>query len=105
VVDLVIDSTLAGADAEIVIGGEFDALSGERVAAIALVYLDKPDVERLVVDLRAVSFLDSSGITVLVMLLQAARKAGKQLILRRPGPPAAKVLQIVGLDTVFTIED
>jgi anti-anti-sigma factor len=103
--DFTIDSTVAGTSAVIVLSGEFDGQVGEPVMAMAAVYLDKAEVEQLVIDLQTVTFLDSSGITALLTIRNTALGMDKQLLLRRPGPPAARVLQLVGLDSVFAIED
>jgi len=55
----------------------------------------------VVVDLAAVTFLDSSGIATL--LAQATRLAAESatLRLRRPAPLVARVLRIAGLDELL----
>jgi anti-sigma B factor antagonist len=56
------------------------------------------------VDLSEVSFIDSTGIGALVAVRNAAEKAGRTLVLERPGPRVQKVLDITGLTAVFVID-
>ena len=56
---------------------------------------------RIDVDMTGVTFLDSSGIGVLVAAQRAAAGNGTQLMLRDPGPMIRMVLQIAHLDGVL----
>jgi anti-sigma B factor antagonist len=53
---------------------------------------------RLVLDLRGLSFLDSTGLHLLVALHQRAQRDGFQLTLFAPAAPADKAIQLCGLD-------
>lgn len=100
-----IDTAANGITGEIVVVGEFDSEAAESVAALAAVYLDKPDIGCIAFDLAAVTFLDSAGIASLVIARNEAQAAGKTVILRSPSDRAVRVLSVVGLDHVFPIED
>jgi anti-sigma B factor antagonist len=63
------------------------------------------DTDRLVVDLSATEFIDSTGLGVLVRALKRLRHRGGELVLRAPRPNARKVLHVTSLDRVMTIED
>lgn len=63
-----------------------------------------PDTKRLVLDLRETEFIDSTGLSVFVRALRRLRGDGGELILRSPRPGIRKILDITGLDQVFTIE-
>jgi anti-sigma B factor antagonist len=58
----------------------------------------------VVVDLSGLTFMDSSGISVLIVAHKRARSQGRKMTLRRPGGTVAKVLAISGTDQVFSIE-
>ncbi len=57
----------------------------------------------IAVDLSAVGFMDSTAIHVLIQALRLARGRGGELSLTRVPPPARRVIDICGLDKVFTI--
>ena len=52
----------------------------------------------LVVDLRAVGFIDSAGLGVLVAANKRARREGRRLVLVKGPGPVANVLAVTGLD-------
>ncbi|MFE6333544.1 STAS domain-containing protein [Streptomyces sp. NPDC057806] len=56
-----------------------------------------------VIDFRDVTFMDSSGINVLVVANNAARECGGWLRLAHVPPPVLQVLRIVGLDDVIPL--
>lgn len=56
---------------------------------------------RLVVDLEQVTFVDSSGLGALISGLKAARGAGGDLRLARPGEQARVILQLTTLERVL----
>lgn len=62
------------------------------------------DSERLIVDLRDVDFLDSTGLSVFVRAHRRLREAGGALVLRSPSPRVRRVLDLTGLAQVLTIE-
>jgi anti-anti-sigma factor len=61
----------------------------------------------VVVDLRGLAFMDSSGIRVLVAAHARAGRAGTRLVVVRPGPESAvaKIVEVAGLDRELTIVD
>jgi anti-sigma B factor antagonist len=59
---------------------------------------------QLVIDLHETAFVDSTALSVFVRAFKRLRHQGADLILRSPRANALKVLNITGLDTVFTIE-
>jgi anti-sigma B factor antagonist len=58
-----------------------------------------------VVDLSAVTFLDSVGIRGLVQAQTTLRKRGDRLILRDPSPSVRRLLELSGMTNTFTFED
>jgi len=60
----------------------------------------------VVVDLSAVTMIDSSGVASLLEAFQTARKRGKKLILAAPPETVMRVFKLARLDTVFhTVDD
>lgn len=59
----------------------------------------------VIVDLAAVTFMDSSGLRVLVSGKERGRGLGIDVVLRAPSPRVLRVLQIAGIDQAFEIQD
>lgn len=57
----------------------------------------------LLVDLRAVTFADSSGLGVLAGALRKARRRAGHLEVCAPAPVVVKILRISALDQVLTV--
>ena len=57
----------------------------------------------ITLDMAQLGFIDSTGLSVLVGAFKRARQDGREIVLRNPRPPARKVLEISGLDTVIRI--
>ena len=92
----------------VTLAGRLDLLSAamvrqELAAAVAAGH------HRLVVDLGAVEFIDSTGLGSLISGLKATRLAGGDLRLARPAEQARTILQLTTLDRVLkpyaTIEE
>jgi anti-sigma B factor antagonist len=60
---------------------------------------------RLVVDLSAVDYMDSSGVATLVEALQIARRNNTKMVLCGMKDRVRSIFEIARLDTVFTIAD
>jgi anti-anti-sigma factor len=83
--------------------GEFD-LSVEKMFAQAVTDgVVRDGHASVVLDLAAVTFLDSSGIRALLVARQRALACGTQLVLRRPSPPVQRVLALTRLVERFEI--
>jgi anti-sigma B factor antagonist len=86
----------------LVLRGEFD-LTGLDVFRDAVAQVSPS--HSMVVDLRELTFLDSSGLGALVVLHERARSEGWSLVLSAPQPPVAMVLRISGLSQRLTVID
>lgn len=76
--------------------GDLDLASAEDLERI-LTELDRPDVERLVVDLSRLEFVDSTGLRLLLRHHKLATTAGRRLEFV-PGPPQVqRVFELVGV--------
>lgn len=93
-----------GATYRVTLRGEFDMAAVDAVSA-ALEGAYGGDVEVLVVDLSQLSFLDSSGLRVLLETHDRARESGVELRLRRGVEPVQRVFAITGLEAALPFVD
>jgi anti-sigma B factor antagonist len=84
------------------VGGEVD-LSTAASLRTRIDEIVDGGTRRLVVDLTAVGFMDSSGLSALVAGMKAMRSAGGELILVCGTESILKVFTVTGLDRVFEI--
>ncbi len=84
--------------------GEIDVYTAPKLRQ-RLVELVDEGVRRLVVDLRRVEFLDSTGLGVLVGGLKRVRPLGGTFVLVCAHERILKIFRITGLDRIFTIVD
>jgi anti-sigma B factor antagonist len=91
-------------NATVAITGEVDVYTApqlrERLYAIIA-----DGASRIVLDLEAMTFIDSTGLGVIVGALKRLRQGGGDLILRAPGRSTRKVLDITGLTQIVEIID
>ena len=99
-------STRREPDATIVLtaSGDVDFSVADHLRAVALGLLASTECRRLCLDLSSVSFLDSTGISALVAIRNAAQASTHTLLLRNPSKPVARLLDLTGLAPVFDIE-
>jgi anti-sigma B factor antagonist len=85
--------------------GDLDmAVSPELREQLAAALEAKP--KRIIVDMKEISFMDSSGVAVLVVALQACGRKRMNLSLAAPSAPVRNVLEMSGLHAgVFEIVD
>ena len=81
--------------------GELDMATADRLRE-ALVRLGD-GTELVTVDLSELTFIDSTGLSVLISALKRVRQQGGDMALRSPSPGTRKVLEITGLTEVFAI--
>ena len=89
------------------IGGSSLAVSGEIDAHSAPVLAEHLEgclaaESDVVVDLAAVTFIDSSGLRVLIDAKQRCDAASNDLVLRSPSHSVVRLLEVAGLDGHFT---
>lgn len=77
--------------------------SGRLRAAGATALRQAATAPTLTVDLAEVTFLDSTGLGVLVTLWHEARNAGGEFHVARPSPAVTRVLEITGVDALFDL--
>lgn len=86
------------------VAGEIDVYTAPRLRE-QLLELARSGAQTVVTDLSGVTFVDSTGLGVLVSGLKRFREAGGDLLLVVTQPQILKVLEITGLTTVFSIHE
>jgi anti-sigma B factor antagonist len=86
----------------LVLSGEVDIYTAPQFKERMLELLDA-GVDRLVVDLSDVTFIDSTALGVLMGGVRRVRTAGGAMALVVTSRAVERVLSITGLDRVFTI--
>jgi anti-sigma B factor antagonist len=103
-VELKVTTRSQGDHTVISVMGEIDLYTAPRLQSELMTALNAGKV-RLIVDMSGVEFCDSTGINVLLAAHRHARERGGELQLAGPGSATRKVLQVTGLESVFTVID
>ncbi|MGO9489586.1 MAG: STAS domain-containing protein [Solirubrobacteraceae bacterium] len=90
---LEIDATVQGDRATLTLTGELDIQTVPRLEEAVETALSGSPRE-LRIDLKPLSFLDSSGLRQFIVLYDRARREGWELALVRPAQPALSIFQI-----------
>jgi anti-anti-sigma factor len=87
------------------VAGEFtEGARRPLVRTMTDLLLGRPDLRRVRLDLRGVTYLNSAGVAVLVQLQKLGQPRGVDVVLVAPPPAVARPLQLSGLWLRFTIE-
>ena len=87
----------------VTISGEIDLYTAPRLHSELAGLLADGMPPRVVIDMSGVEFCDSTGMNVLLSCLRRARERGGELEIAAPRPAVRKILQVTGLDSVFTV--
>ncbi|MFC4564078.1 STAS domain-containing protein [Nocardiopsis mangrovi] len=90
--------------AVVTVRGEIDLYTAPQLQS-GLVNAVDDGARRLIVDMSRVEFCDSTGMSVLLSAMKRVRAENGDLELVAPKPAVRKILEVTGLDTVFTIRD
>lgn len=99
---LKIDVVVEGGRVVCELTGELDSTTSPLLRTVLNDQLDAS--QDTVIDLSAVSFIDSSGVGVLVGALRRFQETGHKLSLRGPNASLRRVLEMTGLSAAFPIE-
>lgn len=103
-VELNVTTSSQGDYAVVTATGELDLYTAPRLQT-ALASLIRDRADRVVVDLSGVEFCDSTGVNVLLAAMKRLQEQGGTLELAGLRPPVRRILQVTGLDSVFTIAE
>jgi anti-anti-sigma factor len=101
--DLTWDSTEDGEDLHVTLEGELDISNVERFEA-ALMELEHPRPPLVVLDLRAVRFIDSTGLSLLLNADARARRQRRHVTIVSGNGAARRIMRTVALDQILDVK-
>ena len=101
--DLSINVVRNGPNSVIHVSGDIDLHTSPELRTTILDLFEKRGQERVVLDLKGVNYIDSSGVASLVEGLQEAKKRKARMILTGLNEAPRHVLELTRLTGVFEI--
>ena len=102
-VELRVSSRSQGDHVVLALAGEIDLYTAPKLQSELMSALAVGKSAHIVVDMSAVEFCDSTGMNVLLAGHRLASERGGDLA--APRAPVRKILEVTGLESVFTIHD
>jgi anti-anti-sigma factor len=93
-----------GPEALVHVDGEIDAGTAPALGQALDAAVDR-GMRTVVVDAAEVTFIDSSGLSVLVAAHKRLQVDGGELVVAHASAPVRRLLGIAGLDRVLTVRD
>ncbi|MEV4709270.1 STAS domain-containing protein [Actinoplanes sp. NPDC049316] len=87
------------------VAGDIDMMTGDRFVRALTEALDEPGVTRLLVDLAALRFIDSNGVTALLRAHRAARRREATFGVFNVSEPVRSILTMLGVHDLLTAAD
>lgn len=87
----------------VTIQGELDAYTAPRLQSQLRDLINNQGNLTVVLDLATMTFIDSTGLAVLVEALKRIRSRGGELTLANPTRATLRVLEVSGLNRVFMV--
>jgi anti-sigma B factor antagonist len=100
--DLTIET--AGTTVRLALMGELDIATADQVSQ-ALAQIEREEPETIMLDLRQLSFLDSTGLRIVVAADARAREQGRRLVIVRGPEAVERILHMTRLDERLDIVD
>jgi len=97
------DTLENGEDLHVTLAGELDISNVEKFEQ-DLMELEQPRPPLLVLDLRAVRFIDSTGLSLLLNADARARRQGRHVTIVSGNGAARRIMRTVGLDQILDVK-
>lgn len=94
-------TTRPGGDTVVTVSGELDIVTGEELRS--RLHAALAPAHTVLIDLSGVTFLDCSGLRVLLWARRQAAAMGARLLLHAPSPAVARLLATTHLESAFTL--
>lgn len=91
--------------ATVVVAGELDHCTASQIRRQLDEILEDQGVTHLCLDLENLTFMDSSGIGVLLGRLRLLQQRGGTLSVKNMQPPIEKLFRLTGLQRVILVEN
>jgi anti-sigma B factor antagonist len=102
-VELRVSSRSQGDHVVIALAGEIDLYTAPRLQSELTSALSATEPARVIVDMSAVEFCDSTGMNVLLAAHRLAAERGGDFALAAPRAAVRKILEVTGLNAVFAV--
>ena len=89
----------------VTLGGEIDAFSAPSLREDLRRLVEEKAALVVVIDLGAVTFMDSSALGAIVSVLRRLRERGGELRIVQPRTAASRIFELTGLDAVLDLYD
>lgn len=93
-----------GRSVTVVVAGELDHFAAPQIRAMLDDVLADEDIMHLTLDLENLTFMDSSGIGVLLGRLRLLQGRGGSMSVQHLQPPVEKLFRLSGLHRVISVE-
>jgi anti-anti-sigma factor len=100
--DFAVQTHITGRTVRLALSGELDLVSSSALEQ-AMAELPASDIESLVIDLRGLEFMDSTGLHVLLRAQQQASDLGRRFALVRGPDQVQRLFDLTGLTDTLTI--
>ena len=102
--NLQVESTAQGRKLRIAVDGEVDVSNAEELRAQIDAGLADEKNQQIEVDMAQVSYIDSTGIGVLVGSAHKAQDSGRVFQVLNPQPNVLRILGLLGVDEVLGLK-
>jgi len=96
-------SRIEGLTATIGLEGRFTFEAHPGFKACTREALESGPLERIVLDMERVTYLDASSLGMILLLREAAEARQVAIVLHRPSPPVLNLLEVVRFERLFQI--
>ena len=83
------------------VAGELDIATAPLLRETLLRALDRDNVPDLLVDLSGVTFVDSSGLAVLLMAARRWAAEGRSFVVHEPSRAVSRIIDLTGVRAAF----
>ena len=103
--NFVVQTHTTGRTVTLVLSGDLDLVSAPAMEEAMDDLARRSDVELIIVDLRGLDFMDSTGLHLLIRVHQRAHESGRRFALIRGREAVQRLFDLTGLAESLTVVD